>query len=204
VKVPTGALGLRLLAGIALISLVVNAYLLWDRAERIQAEREATGVADGSLIESVVVLGPTGDEMSIPFAQSDLPTVLYVIAPDCVWCDRNAPVVRELVMATVGRFRFVGLSIKRLGLAEHLERTSMPFPVYVPASDQVFRTLKVRAVPTTIILAPEGRVIATVTGAFVGENRGKIEHFTSTTLRSRIDESDAATRRPEAQPSESR
>lgn len=142
--------------------------------------------------------------MSISFVQSDLPTVLYVIAPDCVWCDRNAPVVRELVMATVGRFRFVGLSIKRLGLAEHLERTSMPFPVYVPASDQVFRTLKVRAVPTTIILAPEGRVIATVTGAFVGENRGKIEHFTSTTLRSRIDESDAATRRPEAQPSESR
>lgn len=179
---------LSILVGSVLASLVGNAYFVWERSARRRAEQTIEPLLPGTPVPSIAAEDAAGERTVVSFSGHTRPTVLYVLSPNCLWCERNGPSLRELVEKTEGRFRFIGLSVRRDGLSEHLSRNAVPFPVYVASDESIFRTLRVRAVPTTIVVSAEGRAIASIVGAWAKENKGKIESVTHTQLSAAVDE----------------
>src|SRR5574338_847460 len=162
-----------MVAGIA--SLSFNGYFLWQRSERDRIDRLSDELSIGTIVRPFSGKSVGGASTRISFDSATIPTVLYVLAPDCRWCQRNADVVRESAEQTRGRYRFIGISIKKYGLAAYLGQYPLPFDVVIPDDESVFQTLRIRAVPRTIVLSPEGKVLAVVQGAFGGTPRRRIE-----------------------------
>lgn len=129
----------------------------------------------GQSLPRIEVINREGDRITIESILSVKPTVIYVFAPSCRWCARNAENVRVLAESIKDRFQTVGLSLTDDGLDEFVGRTVPGFPVFrtVPASNGLLG----RATPRTIVVSSEGKIISTWFGAYSGTLRREIEEY---------------------------
>jgi hypothetical protein len=131
---------------------------------------------EGTLVPAFkAVEAGTRRPAAIAYEDTKLHTVLYVTSPSCPWCERNLDSIRALVREKKDAFRFVGLSLSEENLDAQLG--DLPFPVYAGVSDAVREVYRLRSTPQTIVVSPQGRVVRTWKGAYVGRTQKEIEGY---------------------------
>src|SRR5215213_6509433 len=93
-----------LLLLLLLASLSLNVYLGWrvKQGNRLSLPQK---VALGTRAEAITASDLDGKPHTISYQDTDKRTVLYVLSPDCIWCDRNRENIAKLTELG-DRFRF--------------------------------------------------------------------------------------------------
>lgn len=147
---------------------------------RIGALTVRPGLALNTRVKDFEVFTPTGARTIVRYADSALPTLLYITSPTCPWCAKNRASVRTLAASGAGRFRIVGISVggtRGNDFGEYVQSEQMPFPIYAGISDAASRELRVRSTPTTILIGPGGVVLSVWEGAYGGRTKSDIESY---------------------------
>ncbi len=140
--------------------------------------REAQVLSPGAAVPPVRGTDMNGNRFEIGFDSSDLPTVLYVFKPSCVWCQRNLGPINRLAVLGRGRFRFVGISLSsRPELAQYIRRTEMKFPVLGEVSDETRWAYRLSSTPETIVISKAGKVERVWDGAYSEHVKAEVESF---------------------------
>jgi peroxiredoxin len=161
------------------VSLAING-LQGIRILKLEDELGAKGsLAEGAKVPDLRGKDPTGVDKHFVFRSSELPTLLYVFQPSCVWCQRNASSINSLVAQSAGKFQVVGLSLSSEGLTEFIERHQMTFPVFTDLPVNVAEAYHLGMTPETIIVSPDGTVLKSWGGAYSGAAGPSIEKFFS-------------------------
>ena len=164
-----------------LASLALNVYLGWKVKGGNVAPELPQKVALGTKVEPIKASSLDGVAQTILYQDTNKPTVLYVLSPDCVWCERNRENIAKL--GELGdRFRFIGISLTEKGLKEYVEKQHFKFPIYTRIAAEAMTSLGLGTTPQTIVISPEGRVLKNWTGAYTDRTRGEVEEFFQTRL----------------------
>jgi peroxiredoxin len=118
-----------------------------------------------------------GEREVISYQGTSQPTVLYVFTPPCTWCARNIDNLKTLLDKESDGYRFIGLSLSEQGLAEYVRKNDLGLPVYSGLSPETMATYKLGTTPQTILISPEGKVLQNWAGAYVGDQKSRIEAF---------------------------
>jgi hypothetical protein len=105
------------------------------------------------------------------------PMLLYVFSSHCGWCVRNSESVAALASAVQARYRLVALSLDANGRQEALGRNSVPFENYARPSPEAVALYDLRATPTTLVVAADGRILRAWRGAYAGRVRTEIQRY---------------------------
>jgi len=130
---------------------------------------QASVLKEGSLISSLDVSDLSGRTLRINLASRGLPTLLYVLRPTCIYCERNAITVNKLARQVRGRYQLVGLSLSTAGLGEFVANHHIEFPVYTGVSESVRHEYGLNNTPETILVSPDGRVEKVWFGAYTDD-----------------------------------
>jgi peroxiredoxin len=165
------ALGLTLAASAA-----ANLWLSQRRAR----ERAASTLAAGTAMPVFRATDLEGGVRTLDLRGSDQPTVVYVFAPNCIWCTRNLANVKTLVAQGKGRYRFVGLALTNdlLALRHYVAEQGLDFPVFARLAGEpdAMRRLASSA-PQTIVVSPDGIVIRSWAGAYTSDDAVEVESY---------------------------
>ncbi|MBK9167491.1 MAG: redoxin domain-containing protein [Bryobacterales bacterium] len=165
------------LAVLLFLSLSLNvwhALVLNDIRSRSAA---SSPLAVGTHLEPLVASDLDGRQVVVDFAATEVPTVLYVFSPQCVWCERNVENIRELAAQVKGRYRFVALSTSSQSIAEYVRVRQFDFDVLINPSASVVKTYRLGPTPQTLVVAPGGRLTQNWQGAYADDMKGRIEQF---------------------------
>jgi peroxiredoxin len=160
-------------------SLSLNVYLGWKlrQASNTPAPITIKKLPPGTKVDPITVVGVDGRQETISYGGNDKPTVLYVLSPSCVWCERNKANIEKLVELKGNSFRFVGLSLVDDGVKEYAETHHLSFPIYSKLSAETIRTLGLGGTPQTIVVSPDGRIVKNWSGAYTESSRGEVEEY---------------------------
>lgn len=102
-------------------------------------------------------------------------TVIYVFAPSCPWCRRNAGNVKTLSEVARSRgIRLIGLSLEP-GAASYAAAQGLEFPVYENPENTTVRAYGLGITPQTFVIDPDGTLKKVWTGAFAGGLKQEVE-----------------------------
>ena len=164
------------------LSLNVVLALRLQQLTAIKTPTRQVGVRDQSVLASIPVVDADGARLSLGFGDRR-PTVLYVLAPHCPWCERNHANISALALAKRADFNFIGLSNTETGFADYARSDSLPFPVFrvdtstllTGPTPELLRQLD--PTPQLVVIAPGGRVNKVWVGAFTGQTQSDVERF---------------------------
>lgn len=134
------------------------------------------GVLPGQQLPALSVLDKNGASAEISY-RSDRPTILYVFTDDCPWCDRNMEGLKTLREKTAGKYRFVGLSLKKDGLAEYIEKNGLDFEIYNSPKRAGYVAYKMAGTPQTFVVSADGHLVKMWSGAFGAKVKDEMEAF---------------------------
>jgi len=138
-----------LLLLLLLASLSINVYLGWKVKQGNAVPNPPHKVAPGTRVEPITASSLDGVVQTISYRDTDKPTILYILSPDCIWCERNRENIAKL--SELGdRFRFIGLSLTESGLKEYVEKQHFKFPVYTRVAAEAVTSLGLGTTPQTI------------------------------------------------------
>ncbi len=141
----------------------------------------------GTAFPKLYVRDLAGRELAFPSGPKSRPTVVYVFRPSCTWCQRNGPVLSELVRQVAGKYDVVGLSLSPQGLTRFVDDHGMRMPVYYPASGGA-ASRQFQVTPETIVISSDGIVVASWNGAYINQTKSLVESFFSVRLPDGADE----------------
>lgn len=125
----------------------------------------------GARAPAMTVRTVTGSISSVNFAGNGKPTIVYLFAPTCVWCARNAKSIDALARALSTTHQVIGLSRTDVGLADYVRERGIAYPVYSTTA----RAFAGRGTPTTYLISATGVVEAIWQGAWVPHTKKAIE-----------------------------
>lgn len=160
-------------------SLSLNVYLGWRVKQ--STPNFLPLVAPGTKVGPITASDLDGNPQTISYQDTHKATVLYVLSPDCIWCDRNRNNIAKLIERG-DRFRFVGLSLTDTGLHEYVAKHQPKFPIYTGLTQETVKSLGLGTTPQTIVISPEGRVLKNWTGAYTNQQQVEIEEYFETRL----------------------
>lgn len=172
--------GDALLLTLLLGSLILNVYLGWSVASlknTLAARAKPPELAEGMLVQHIVVSDLYGEQQSLSLTDTGKPTVLYVLSPACKWCERNMQNIRVLASLRGESFRFIALSLDEKNLDEYVAGNHFTFPVYKRPTPDTIRELGLESTPQTIIVSPDGRVAKNWVGAYGERLRPEVEAY---------------------------
>lgn len=114
---------------------------------------------------------------TIDYNSTGRPTVLYVLSPTCGWCAKNESSIKQLIAEKGGEYRFIGISLNEEGAAEYDSAHGLGVPLYTGLSEDMKKAYKMGGTPQTIVVSPQGVVVANWNGAYLGKQKEAIEDF---------------------------
>lgn len=130
----------------------------------------------GSHLPPLNVLDHDGVAVEVNYGDAVSGTVLYIFRPYCTWCAQNVALINAVSEQAGDRFRFIGVSLTAEGLKEYLSETNQRLPeTFHSPAKSVISSYKLGLTPQTLLIAPDGQVLEQWTGAYLSENRSKIE-----------------------------
>lgn len=171
-RIPKADLGLIALFAVLSASLSLNVLLGW----RLHAGGTARpgGIQVGTTLPTMSVVDVNGKASSVAFTGPQ-GTLLYVMSPSCIWCERNFANISKLAEAKGQSYRFVGISNSDKRLNEVLTRKALPFPVYVVKDQARMMQLGLEATPQLALIKPGGKVDKVWVGAWDAAAQEEIE-----------------------------
>ncbi|HEX5875430.1 MAG TPA: TlpA disulfide reductase family protein [Pyrinomonadaceae bacterium] len=164
-------------------SLALNVYLGWKLRQGSPNTRQNTvTLSPGMKIDPVTVVTLDGIQHTISYENTNKPTVLYVLSPACIWCDRNNANFKRLSELRAKDFRFIGLSLAEPGLKAYVDAHHLKFPVYTRLTTESINALGLGSTPQTIVISPDGRVLKNWIGAYLDPLRPEVEAYFGITL----------------------
>lgn len=160
-------------------SLAINAGLAWKMHSlraRLSSAAGASGLKTGELVLPAKVTDLHGNPAEVNYEAAAVPTVLYVFTPTCGWCLRNIANVKSLFAQSSSKYRVIGISLAREGLADYVASHSFSFPVYV-AEPRTAVAYGLGSTPQTIVISTGGRVLQNWRGAYDGPTKKDVEIF---------------------------
>jgi thioredoxin-related protein len=162
------------------VSLAVNLLL----AYKIKGLNDAAGQASpqqpslvGASVPPLKATRLDGRQDVVSYAGSDRPVVLYVFAPQCLWCARNMDNFKTLLSQKQDSFRFVGLALREDGVREYVAENKLDLPIYYNPAEEAMRDYKFASTPQTIVVSPEGKVLQNWVGAYSGRQQDEVEKY---------------------------
>jgi peroxiredoxin len=152
-----------------------------EQAMRLTAMIVVPPLSPGDVVPDLDLQDEKGATTRLSFANTEMPTVLYVMSPTCVWCDRNIQAVNALADATATRYRAIALSLGDPKSATAY-RPKLKLPIYTGISDKAAKAYRIRSTPTTIVIGRDNRVVRVWSGAFAGGTRTEVADFFSVRL----------------------
>ena len=166
---------LLLLASVSLNG--VLARRVWSFTH-LQSNRAADRLLKvGTTVAPIAAKRLDGQLDVISYQGAEQSTVLYVFTPPCSWCARNVDNLKALLDKEGSHYRFIGLSLSEQTLPEYIAKNDLKLPVYSTLSPETVKTYKLGSTPQTIVISPEGRVLADWAGAYVGDQKSQVEAF---------------------------
>jgi peroxiredoxin len=102
------------------------------------------------------------------------PTILYYFSPNCGWCERNWTNVQALIASVGQRYRFVGLSTVA-DVSPYMASHHLSFEVYSGLTLETARLYHLGGTPQTIVVAADGRIQYSWSGAYRNRRQHDVE-----------------------------
>jgi hypothetical protein len=96
----------------------------------------------GTTVVPITAKRVGGQDELISYQGVNLPTVLYVFTPPCVWCARNADNFKSLANRESADYRFIGISLSEQGLTDYVAKNNLTLPVYSGLSPETLKAYK--------------------------------------------------------------
>lgn len=168
------------LAVLLCISLGVNIFQS-RKIREFQAETEAKlqkrSVQPGTMVPAIAATAVKGAATVIRYSDSQLPTVLYMFAPKCSWCQRNRAAVLSLGEQLKDKARVIGVSVATMGTDEYIEQHPLGFPAVKDVAADAHEAFKMGSTPQTVVVSPEGKVLKSWVGAYMGNTKRDVESY---------------------------
>lgn len=160
-------------------SLSLNVYLGWKvrHVEPTSNFQSIVRIEPGAKVMPLRAVGMDDQPHLISYNDVNKPTVFYVIAPSCVWCELNRENIDQLARLKGNDFRFVGLSLAVSGLKAYLGQHNLSFPVYTVLDSETIKAFGLGATPQTIVISPDGKVLKNWTGAYREQSQREVEEY---------------------------
>ena len=169
---------LLILHSMLILSVGMNVWLTMQIGSMGGPSLRPGGTAVGGHLDEVVEFRTLdGTSVYYDFRMSAKPTILYVMSPDCGWCQQNEENVRTLYSSTKEHFNFLVLGTADHGLAAYVK--SSPYESLVRTIDPtvVPPALNLLATPQTILVNHQGIIERVWVGAYMNEKQTEIEDF---------------------------
>ncbi len=171
--------GIVVFGGVCLLlSAALNVALAFRVAEQRDVIETGGGERQemvGRRMEPLVGTDPSGVPARVEFGSDGKPTVLYVFAPGCGWCDRNYEAVIALHTRAAERYRFVGLSLESEELTYYLSSHPLPFEVVTRVDPAMIESYKLGRTPRTLVVDRDGAIESNLVGAWTGRVGRSVE-----------------------------
>lgn len=155
------------------LSLTLNVYL----GIKLRSDGSVPVVSIGERLPALLLRDLEGAEASLSYGSGEPGrTVLYVVSPDCSWCERNRENIKTVFEAKRSDYRFVGLSLSDTRLREYWAGTQLAFPVLTGLTRPAVSAYKLSATPETIVVE-KGAVSAVWVGAYIGSVAAEVERY---------------------------
>jgi hypothetical protein len=167
------------------ISLSLNVFLGWRVRSLNDVKRRGSPnptLREGEIVPPISVMSLDDKQEIIDYKRTDGVTILYIISPECVWCDRNLENINALAKLNGKSYRFIGLSLVDDGLKDYLAAHKFNFPIYAKLSRDSVDALRLGSTPQTIVISPEGRIVKNWVGAYGKDLRPEVESYFKVTL----------------------
>jgi peroxiredoxin len=166
-----------------IVSITINGVLFWQIRQKDEDIKELDanydynlGVLPGQKLPPLSVLDNNGNQAEIKY-DSPMATILYIFTSDCAWCERNLDSLKALRKHTEGKYRFIGVSLKKDGLSEYVEKNKFDFEIYNTPTRSKYVAYKLAGTPQTFIVSPDGHLIKMWSGAFTNKVKEEMETF---------------------------
>lgn len=146
---------------------------------RISADREVLKV--GSQMQPAEVVSANKSTEHLRYSDTTLPTVVYVMSPECVWCRRNTQNMNALVAQSGRSYRVVIVSSQGDGIDNFRRAYGVTANIW-PLAANVDNALRELPTPTTLLVSPTGKILAKWSGAFGDSVRTDIQKQLNVTL----------------------
>lgn len=167
---------------VAVIGLLVGGLVYQQWNSRVSSHTSPEFVKVGEVLPTSLSLRTLDDKtVRLQWSEDPRPTVLYVFQPKCVWCTKNLESIRTVV-AHGFAYRFIGMSLTKMGLRPYLAAHKLEMPVYIASSLAQIKELKIYATPETLIVLPSGKVTQVWVGAYGGKKVREIQEVFGVTL----------------------
>jgi peroxiredoxin len=162
------------------LSVIVNVLLthrVRSLTDALSARIAGVQLKIGTTVPPITARRLDSQQEVIAYQSTNQPTVLYIFTPPCAWCARNMDNFKTLLDKEGGHYRFIALSLSDEGLAQYVAKNKLKTPIYSDLSTEVKKAYKLSGTPQTIVVSPEGRVLQTWMGAYVGDQKSQVEAF---------------------------
>lgn len=167
---------LRVTLGISVLLNLIFAFTIHS-LKSPSAARTAEALT-GRIARPVDVQDLQGNAMTLSFADSTKPTVIYYFRPECHWCARNLANINALAHDRRGEFRFIGLSPNGPSLGQYVSTGKLAFPVYsVGSAGPIDAIAVVGATPQTVVISKGGIIVKNWIGAFSDPKLEEVEEY---------------------------
>ncbi len=140
-------------------------------------EKKRGSLQLGDTVPTISATQLDGSLSKIQYSDSDLPTVLYMFAPKCSWCQHNLSSLRSFSGQIKNKANLIGISLAYVGTNEYIQENPLPFQVLKDIPADVFELMKLGSTPQTIVISPEGKVLKSWIGAYMGNTKSEIESY---------------------------
>jgi len=130
----------------------------------------------GALVPSLDVQRLGGAREEVRFGEDKRPTLLYIFAPKCSWCAKNADNLRAVLTAAKSSHRVVALSLDPQ-VGDYARTHGLDVPVYVNPSEKMFRSYGLGPTPVTLVVGADGKVTRSWVGAYSGDTKTEVEAY---------------------------
>lgn len=128
----------------------------------------------GQEISEVHLISIDGTPQTLSLAAQPLPTVVYVMSPECKWCQSNLKKINGLAANLNGKYRVVGLSPHLSPAARSLGYT---FPLFTLDPKFPSPPITLDLTPRTLVFSKEGKLDMQWDGAYSSGTEGDITSY---------------------------
>ena len=132
---------------------------LEERLSRATAATQIATIAPGDVIEPLILMDESGEEMTLEFSDGQTKSLMLVFTLACSACETTFPVWSEIVpIEDTSRLRVIAIRLDGEGAPAEASVNLLPFPVHSADVPETSSLRKISALPVTILLDGYGVV----------------------------------------------
>lgn len=135
----------------------------------------------GAEVPPIEVGTNDGSFLQLRYDHVTMPTLLYVMTPKCVWCQRHNLNMNALATQSGSNYRMLIVSLTKEGVEDYQRKYAVGQDISF-LSPQSQLNLRLAGTPTTLLISPTGRILGRWVGAYDDTQRREIEKRLAVTL----------------------